>query len=108
MKCGNPGCGKDFEARRKRAKFCSPACRVAGWRAAEGFVPRPVRDRRVDTFVHELVRLSEDPTVAMTLPRAIRLAAGAAGIDVPREVLAKIDGQMPDKCPADAGQVTGT
>lgn len=100
MKCSNPACGKEFVGRRKGMRFCSAPCRVAGWRVDQGMMPRPVRDRRVDTFVHELVRLSEDPAVAVSLPRAIRLAAGAAGIDVPRE--------MTVICQADAGQVSGT
>lgn len=34
--CEAPGCGKEFEAVRSTAKFCSPACRVKAARAVKG------------------------------------------------------------------------
>ncbi len=35
-------CGEDLEGRRADARYCSPACRVEGWRMARLLEGRPV------------------------------------------------------------------
>lgn len=52
--CGQ--CGKDFEARRVTAKFCSAACRVANHRGAVVEVAEPVA---VQTQESALVRCAK-------------------------------------------------
>lgn len=77
MKCAYEGCGVEFVAKRKTAKFCSDACRIKNHRPSLRTVGRKLYDENVEMrkyiateadFVYNIAR-----TIALEPNRAKRL-----------------------------------
>ncbi len=59
MKCET--CGRGFEPRHRRGRFCKPACRVAGWRKRREATARAPLER----VLREAERRVEDLLVLL-------------------------------------------
>ena len=58
------GCGADFEAKRKTARYCSPSCQKRGKRSSDAAAGGPkVHEAFVAATVAELERIGKQDTV---------------------------------------------